>query len=63
MLDSYKIILPDEIKRRLTPLFPEKGLQLVLPAYSGKCFHPFRCGVSTCSGVAFPPSERSDASL
>jgi len=30
MLDFHKIILPDEIKRRLTPLFPEKGLQLVL---------------------------------
>jgi len=30
MLDSYKIILPDEIKRRLTPLFREKGLKLVL---------------------------------
>jgi len=32
-------------------------------AYSGKCFHPFRFGVSTCSGIAFPLPERSDASL
>jgi len=30
MLNFHKIILPDEIKRRLTPLFREKGLQLVL---------------------------------
>jgi len=30
MLDFHKIILPDEIKRRLTPLFRENGLKLVL---------------------------------
>ncbi len=30
MRDTYKIISPDEIKRRLTPVFSENGLKLVL---------------------------------
>lgn len=30
MLDFHKIILPDEIKRRLTAIFSERGLKLVL---------------------------------
>jgi len=30
MLNFHKIILPDEIKRRLSPIFREKGLELVL---------------------------------